>query len=44
MNYAFSSNCIVIYDRLLYFLEIDSLLRDCFQNLVYLLSVGHVGV
>ena len=44
MNNDFLSNFIVIYHRLLYFWEINGLLRDCSQNQVYLLSVGHVRV
>ena len=40
MNNDFSSNFIAIYHRLLYFWEINGLLRDCSQNQVYLLSVG----
>ena len=39
MNNDFLSNFIAIYHRLLYFWEINGLLRDCSQNQVYLLSV-----
>ena len=40
MSNAFSSYFITIYDRLLYFWGRNCLLRDCFQNLVYLLLVS----
>ena len=43
MNNAFSSYFFVIYDRLLHFWGINGLLRDCSQNQVYLISIGHVG-
>ena len=44
MNNAFSSYFLVIYDRLLYFLGINCLVKDFSQNQVYLRSVGHIGV
>ena len=44
MNHGFSSYFVVFYDPLLYFLAINSLLRECSQNQVYLLYVGHVGM
>ena len=40
MNNAFSSYFITIHDRLLYFWGRNGLLRDCFQNIVYLLLVS----
>ena len=43
MNNAFSSNFFETYDRLLYFWGINGLPRDCSQNQVYLISIGHVG-
>ena len=44
MNNAFSSYFFAIYERLLYFLGINGLVKDFSQNQVYLRSVGHMGV